>query len=407
MEQPKSETPPAQGADWLDDLQKHSWEPEVIISGIALAFIFAFPAQIFDFGVRLIQDYGLNYVGALLVLLYLAYVINIFKIFLIVHLCLRFAWAGLLGLSYAFPQGAINEKLFKNAQHFEYAKPGDMALKMERACSMAFAFPLMLSIMFIAITLYLGALLLIYKAFDLNFFAIYLIFLGTAIAVAIWGVADKRSKLKTWLTTSFYGSIQAIYQSNLGKWSLLGYLFFILGLAIPFVTSDLKGLSLYYNSANLSGERWEWPDKSWYFENHLPSGERFPRVMLASDQVNGSAVLLSLAYYAEDEAHLAVINQDHQTALDTLGWPALHHPTDLHRFYLNDSLVSLERWAPARLPGSGQRAYQSLLDISALPPGQHELRVEKLVLWENLFNSGTEAWRRKNWARLVLVKIEE
>jgi hypothetical protein len=404
MEHPQPETPQARGADWLDDQQKHSWEPEVIISGIALAFIFAFPAQIFDFGVRLIQDYGLNYVGALLVLLYLSYVINIFKIFLIVHLCLRFAWAGLLGLSYAFPHGAINEKLFKNARHFAYAKPADMALKMERACSMAFAFPLMLSIMFIGITLYLGALLLIYKAFALNFFAIYLIFLGSAILVAVWGVADKRSKLKTWLATSFYGSIQAIYQSNLGKWSLFGYLFFILGLAIPLVTADLQGLSLFYNSANLSDERWDWPDKSWFFENHLAPGERFPRVMLASDQVSGGSVLLSLAYYAEDEDRAAIINQDHPSALDTLGWPALHGPTDLYRFYLNDSLVALTGWIPARLPGSGQRAYQSLLDVSSLPIGQHELQVEKLVLWENLFNSGTEAWRRKNWTRLVFVK---
>ena len=406
MELPKPETQ-NQAPVWLDDMQKNSWEPEVIISGIALAFIFAFPAQIYVFGVRLIQDYGLNYVGALLVLLYLSYVINIFKIFLIVHLCLRFAWAGLLGLSYAFPQGVINEKLFKSAQHFVYAKPAAMALKMERACSMAFAFPLMLSIIFVGITLYLGFLLLVYKTFALNFFAIYLIFLGTALVIAIWGVVDKRSRLKAWLATGFYGSIQAVYQSNLGKWSLFGYLFFIFGLAIPLVANDLKGLSLYYNSANLSAEQLEWPDRSWYFENHKAPTERFPRIMLASETVSGSTVLLSLAYYEEDERHVATINQNHPDGLDTLGWPALNHPADLCQFYLNDSLVTLTGWMPARLGSSSQRAYQCLLDLSSLPAGQHELRAEKLIAWENLFRSGTELRRRENWARLVFSKFEE
>jgi hypothetical protein len=51
MELPKPETQ-NQAPAWLDDLQKNSWEPEVIISGIALAFIFAFPAQLLAIGLQ-------------------------------------------------------------------------------------------------------------------------------------------------------------------------------------------------------------------------------------------------------------------------------------------------------------------------------------------------------------------
>lgn len=75
---------------WLINLQRNSWEPEVIISGLSLAFIFAFPSQVYDFAVRLTQDYGLEFTGAYLVLIYLSMTVSVFKIFFISHLILRF-----------------------------------------------------------------------------------------------------------------------------------------------------------------------------------------------------------------------------------------------------------------------------------------------------------------------------
>lgn len=99
---------PAEELMWLKNLQRNSWEPEVIISGLSLAFIFAFPAQVYDFSVKLTQDFGLEFTGAYLVLIYLTMTVGVFKIFFISHLVLRFTWAGILGLSYAFPDGVIN-----------------------------------------------------------------------------------------------------------------------------------------------------------------------------------------------------------------------------------------------------------------------------------------------------------
>lgn len=79
---------------WLESLQRNSWEPEVIISGITLAFLFSFPSKIYTFSAMLVQEVGLAFVGAMLVLLYLSAVISVFKIFFVVHLVLRFIWAG-------------------------------------------------------------------------------------------------------------------------------------------------------------------------------------------------------------------------------------------------------------------------------------------------------------------------
>jgi hypothetical protein len=59
-----------QDLTWLEHLQKNSWEPEVIISGISLAVLFIIPSRLFDMSVVLIQDYGLEQIPAQLVLVY-------------------------------------------------------------------------------------------------------------------------------------------------------------------------------------------------------------------------------------------------------------------------------------------------------------------------------------------------
>ncbi len=54
---------------WLENLQRNSWEPEVIISGITLAFLFIFPSKVYEFAAYLFQDLGVGYLPSSLVLL--------------------------------------------------------------------------------------------------------------------------------------------------------------------------------------------------------------------------------------------------------------------------------------------------------------------------------------------------
>jgi hypothetical protein len=393
-----------QDLTWLENLQKHSWEPEVIISGIILAFIFAFPAKVNDFAIRIIQDFGLNYLGAQLVLIYISLVINIFKIFFILHLCLRFAWAGLLGLSYAFPQGVIKEQLFKYARHYNYAQPADMVLHMERICSMTFAFPLMLGIIFIVIACYLSILLFVYKVFNLAFAVIYLFFLISIILFSLLNLINRKSVFKARISRTIFSSVQATYQSNLGKWSISGYIFFILVLTVPLVKIDIADFSLYFQASNLNDEQAEWPNKSWYFDNHKEAGKRFPRILLPSEEISVNLSTINLAYFDEDREHIAIIHAQYKHSLDTLQWQQVRTATDLYRFYMNDSLIHLSGWKKVRLAGSGQRAYQSVLNVAALPPGNHDVRVEKLLVIENPFSGKRDIRLRKNWAKFSFIK---
>jgi hypothetical protein len=146
----------------LENLQRNSWEPKVIISGITLAFLFIFSSKIYEFCAYLNQDVGVGSTFSSLLVFYLTGIVSIFKIFFVVHLCLRSIWTGLLVLSYAFPEGAINKKLLKVPRTYNYQKPSHMVLRMEKICVVTFAFPISIVITFLFFTFYLGLLISIY-----------------------------------------------------------------------------------------------------------------------------------------------------------------------------------------------------------------------------------------------------
>jgi hypothetical protein len=389
---------------WLRQLQKNSWEPEVIISGITLAIIFAFPAELYGFGIRLIQDFGIEFIGAWLVLIYLSLVINLFKIFFSVHLILRFAWTGLLGLSYAFPDGVINANLFKFSQDFEYKKPHELVLKLERICSMTFGIPLMFGIIFIIFTGYLGLLLLIYLLFDFPFYIIYFLFLISVFAFAMFNMMAKKKGLRNWLSQSLYNNISAIYQSNLGRWPVTIYTVFILILSIPFVSMDTDGFFDYFNTIGEGTE--DWPNSSHYFDDLREPGRRIPRTSIPSAIVEGNYLPLMIAYYREDKGRIETIQNLYQVSKDTLPWQEIHAEQDLYRIFINDSLINIpsSKWRKTMSGSAEQKVFQCILDLQGLPPGIHEVRLEKLVAVDFMGIRKAKLRHRKNWSRFSFVK---
>jgi hypothetical protein len=71
---------------------------------------------------------------------------------------------------------------------------------------------------------------------------------------------------------------------------------------------------------------------------------------------------------------------------------------------MDDSLINLSEWKKARLAGSGQKVYQTVLNVAHLPPGNHDVRVEKLVVIENPFSEKMYIRQRKNWAKFTFIK---
>lgn len=389
---------------WLENLQRNSWEPEVIISGITLAFLFIFPSKVYEFAAYLIQDLGVGYMPSSLVLLYLTMVISVFKIFFVVHLALRFVWAGLLGLSYVFPEGVIDDKLFKMAQGYKYQKPDEMALRLEKICSTTFAYPISLTIVFLVFTFYLGLLIAIYVILDLQFLIIYLIFMASVVLFSLLMTSKKKTKFKIWYSGTILSSISAIYQSNLGKWFALLYGFGIFGLATPIIMSDIKDFSLFYNEENINESEEEWPGKNLYFEEYHDPEKRYTKAFIPKEETSDDMLKIGVVRYEGDRKIMEQIQSNFIGSLDSLDWHEINETADLHRIYLNDSLINIDYWSKVRLAGSGQKVYQSAFPIEKLKKGRHKLRIEKLVLDYDFFTDEPEIKLLKNWAKFEFIK---
>ncbi|SIO03392.1 hypothetical protein [Algoriphagus halophilus] len=390
---------------WLENLQRNSWEPEVIISGITLAFLFAFPSQLFEFAAYLIQDLGTGFLPAILILVYSSTIISVFKIFFVVHLILRFVWAGLLGLSYAFPEGVIEKNLFKSGQGYHYQKPDEMVLKLERICSMTFAFPVSLVITFLILTVYLGILISIYIWLDLPFLFIYLIFLMTVLGFVFFSISSRRTRFKKWYASTIISSISSLYQSNLGKWFTVFYAFFIFILAIPIIMTDIEDFGMFDNERNIGGpiER-EWPAKYLHFEDYHDPEKRYPRAFIDQEITNDNIIEISIARYEGDRKVMEDIKKNFSGKLDSLQWRELTETAHLHRIYVNDSLIPVSKWSKVRFPNTKQKIYQAVLDLKELAPGPHTLRVEKLMLSYDFFSNKPEFKVLENWSTFEFIK---
>ncbi|MDN3204049.1 hypothetical protein [Algoriphagus sediminis] len=390
---------------WLENLQRNSWEPEVIISGIILAFLFAFPSKIYAFSARLIQDVGLHFVGGMLVLLYLSAIISVFKIFFVVHLALRFIWAGLLGLSYAFPEGVINEKLFKMSQNYNYKKPGELVLQMERICSMTFAYPISQVFIILVFTVYLGILLFVYIWLDISFVVIYFIFLASILLFVILQLASKKSKWKEYLATTMMGSVTAIYQSNLGKWFSTFYTLVIFAFAVPLIYEDVRDFSMFNNKTNLLEREREWPTKGLTYAEFHDEESRYPRIFLPKETVESDLLRVGVARYQGDTKTLKDLNDQFRLELDSMGWHVLEDTPDLYRFYLNDQIIKPGAWRRNRIQITDQKVYETTFDITGLEAGIHSLRVEKVMLNYSLFsNKPEQILLREYWDELEFIK---
>lgn len=391
-----------QDLTWLEHLQKNSWEPEVIISGITLAVLFIIPSRLFDISVVLIQDYGLEQIPAQLILVYFSLIITVFKIFLVIHLIMRFIWAGMLGITYAFPEGVIKENLFKYSQNVDYPHPNTYLIKLERWCSMLYGFPISVAIPILTITTYLCLLIGIYLVFNLDFQVVYVIFMITIVLLAGFSFVGNSTKLKDSIGKSMSGTIGAVYQSNLGKWSFTSFSVVLVVISSPFISQDLKGFSDFQINVNLDDSEYDWPKDQGYFEEYNSEKKRFARVWTTKKTVDSEVLQLYLPRYVRDENSISKMNE--LLGSDTIQWSMVNEYQDQFRIYINDSLIHLGKWSKVRAGHTGQMALLGQVPVGHLNPGVHELRVEKLIYLPPFLSTGNELRYRKKWARFEFVK---
>ncbi|MBW3468639.1 hypothetical protein [Arthrospiribacter ruber] len=141
MSKNHAETPKPKVPKWLKNVQRNSWEPEILLSGLVLIGLIQLPSKIMSFSLYFATEVSYNSWAGLFQAIQLAVYFLIFGLAL--HLFLRSVWVGLIGLTYTFPKGIKVEKL-------GYSSPFDkrvqnlptlesQIIRLEKICSSIFA----------------------------------------------------------------------------------------------------------------------------------------------------------------------------------------------------------------------------------------------------------------------------
>jgi len=146
-------------SEWLEKLQQESWQLELLISGLALYGVFESRSLLIDFQ-SYINLYTEDTFHDVLIMFYRVLWVGwrIFLINLLIHIVLRGLWIGAIGLRYV--SGDIDfEKLNYSNLFTTYLKKrigsyDSFIEKLEKICSILFAYTFLLFLLFFSFILY-------------------------------------------------------------------------------------------------------------------------------------------------------------------------------------------------------------------------------------------------------------
>jgi hypothetical protein len=157
-------TPEKTKQGWLEHLEAESWSAELIISGAAIYGSFQLPwllNNLINFCLLNFSDDILDILY--LVFTYLTFTITILMVNFVMHFVLRSLWVGLIGLTSVFPQG-INEESDTFSKHYlqqlkaDYGDLRGYNAKIDRTCSIIFAFSFSAAMIFLSIAIVVVAI---------------------------------------------------------------------------------------------------------------------------------------------------------------------------------------------------------------------------------------------------------
>lgn len=324
--------------NWFEQLEKESWSAELIISGAAIYGSLQLPWLL----TKMVNFCLLNFSDDILQILYLfftylTFTITILMINFILHFILRSIWVGLIGLSSVYPQG-VNEESENYSRHYLQqlkADFGDLrsyAARVDRTCSIMFAFSFSVAMIFISIASIVLALAGV--AYGINQilpqFSINTIFIAILMTFMIPGIIGgilntKQLRDKTWVQKIHYPLlvksssrimfhflhqpifyINSTFITNLKKraytLSMVGYLFLVLpAFFVVFLQSNVIYTNQRYYFSNADRE-----DRfySVHYEDHFKTDQLIQNPIIPSSEIMGTGVKLFLPLPTREEVVL-------------------------------------------------------------------------------------------------------
>jgi len=381
-----------QTPDWLIETQNKSWEPEIIISGIILTFVFLLPDYLYNFFASLIQDHAVwEIVGRMQYNICLMLLTGL-KIILIIHLVLRGMWAGFVGLSYVFPDGVKAENLPEKVKFQHFVRPEAFVIGIERICSLLFSM-VFTSVYFVIgfFALFIPITLLFFTPLDLeqikNVTLFVIVPLGAfvlPISAILMGTVLKNSWLNRKLESIPLGQIIVIYMSNIGRLRTTLIYVGYFALIVAFVWTDMDAFS-FRNKAPV--EPMKRPGivmlQAEYYEDLRNEKLRVQRATIDRYRQSGRRIRLFVARYEQDAYTVEKVKKSEELRKKT----GVNGPLDelwIQDFisvWIDDQRVVGLKWVYTRHQETRQWGFETLIPLDGVTPGDHTLKIQKW-LWE-------------------------
>ncbi|MEO1260601.1 MAG: hypothetical protein AAFZ15_17525, partial [Bacteroidota bacterium] len=202
---------------WLKRLERESWQAELIVSGAAIFGSLQLPGLLKNLiELSLIWIPESIHLGVYMLFIYLFFAADVLIVCLIVHFVARSLWIGFIGLNSVFPKGIIPQSNTYSAHFMEQVIkdfPHDMRhiTDLDKFCSVIFALCAYLIMTFMAITIDIFVLLIIFFAFSEflpeNYAFVTLVLFIVLITLASCTTLVMNSKMlreKTWVKKYHY-----------------------------------------------------------------------------------------------------------------------------------------------------------------------------------------------------------
>ncbi len=379
----KSDTP-----GWLREIQNKSWEPEILISGITLTFLFIITNHIYNFYGMLVQDFAVWSAIARNLNIVSLIILNGLKIILIIHLTLRGVWTGFVGLSYVFPDGVNKQNMPESKQNIDYDKPETFVIKIEKICSLLFSF------IFSSITFSLGMLLLFIPMVMLFIVGLELSYIRLAFIFVIWPAVtilgillmllekrQKKSIMRQKMENFIFNNVLATYFTNIGKikTSLIFIIYFLVvtSISLPDISKfDFKnekstGIPSKTELVHINKD---------HYETMRDQKFRIPKAVIEQFRVIGTGVELFIAFYKEDLYTIKKFREN-PTLLNKFEIEAagtnMSLP-DLYTIVVDDKPVSGLNWYSTDHIHTDQQGIITTIPLDNFKSGYHELKINKM-----------------------------
>ncbi|MEM7550727.1 MAG: hypothetical protein AAF363_13680 [Bacteroidota bacterium] len=411
---------------WLREIENNSWNPELLISAISIVFIFSISDEVNDFGILMVQRYGLNPYLIYFGMVYFGFALQSLKIAFGLHLFLRGVWIALVGMNYTFPKGIQKEKLSKiQKQDFivdEYQNPVESILALERVCSSIFSLAftivgisifILLVISFILVLSLLGVPVLIASVVIISLLILNSLTLIIIYYSRKWFNSDikwLKSYVIFFMRVSklflFQQSI-LVFSSNLNRYVVfVAFMIFSIGMGalggrqslryIMFVKS-ISSADSFTKTLKKESTR----EKKSYFDNNAydelrGNGELIEKASIPSVNQYESYLKLFIPKFKWDNIIIDSLEENYPSKSETM------LASEFIKLRVNDTLVKSLRWDLTDHPKTGQVGWITFIPINYLEPGEHKLTVEKNT-WDF---SKEKLYFEPKWKKITFYKTD-